>query len=163
MLCLACSNVVYFHGRQLATARKLVASQEILLWMTPSETPKALQASECSELLDGKKATRMADVEEEDGWEKGWDHGWGDQYGSSWSHDKSWSWQDWEDHQPQQDWHQYHQPQQDWQDDQSWEGQWEDDQWSDKKSWDGTQHRSQTSGSSKERRTVRAQTLTTMC
>ena len=52
VLCLACSNVVYFHGRQLATARKLVASQEILLWMTPSETPKALQASECSELLD---------------------------------------------------------------------------------------------------------------
>ena len=38
----------------------------------------------------GKKATRMADVEEEDGWEKGWDHGWGDQYGSSWSHGKSW-------------------------------------------------------------------------
>jgi len=39
------------HGRQLATARKLVASQEILPWMTPWETPKALQASDCSELL----------------------------------------------------------------------------------------------------------------
>ena len=25
---------------------------EILLWMTPSEAPKALQTSECSELLD---------------------------------------------------------------------------------------------------------------
>ena len=36
----------------LATARKRVASGEILLWMTPSEAPKALQASECSELLD---------------------------------------------------------------------------------------------------------------
>ena len=41
----------------LATARKLVASQEILLWMTPSETPKALQASECSELLDPMRAS----------------------------------------------------------------------------------------------------------
>ena len=36
----------------LAAARKRTASQEILLWMTPSEAPKALQASECSELLD---------------------------------------------------------------------------------------------------------------
>ena len=33
-------------------ARKLLASKEILLWMTPSEAPKALQASGCSELLD---------------------------------------------------------------------------------------------------------------
>ena len=33
-------------------ARKLTSSREILLWMTPSEAPKALQASECSELLD---------------------------------------------------------------------------------------------------------------
>ena len=57
VLCLVCSNVVYFHGRQLATARKLVASQEILLWMTPSETPKALQASECSELFDPMRAS----------------------------------------------------------------------------------------------------------
>ena len=30
----------------LAAARKLAASREILLWMTPSEAPKALQASE---------------------------------------------------------------------------------------------------------------------
>lgn len=42
---------------QLATAHKLVASQQILLWMTPSETPKALQASECSELLDPMRAS----------------------------------------------------------------------------------------------------------
>ena len=37
---------------QLATAHELVACQQILLWMTSSETPKALQASECTELLD---------------------------------------------------------------------------------------------------------------
>ena len=36
----------------LVAARKQATSGEILLWMTPSEAPKALQASECSELLD---------------------------------------------------------------------------------------------------------------
>ena len=36
----------------LESARKQLSSQEILLWMTPSEAPKALQAPECSELLD---------------------------------------------------------------------------------------------------------------
>ena len=36
----------------LAVARKQTTSKEILLWMTPSEAPKALQTSECSELLD---------------------------------------------------------------------------------------------------------------
>ena len=36
----------------LVAARKQATSEEILLWMTPSEAPKALQASECSELLD---------------------------------------------------------------------------------------------------------------
>ena len=41
----------------LAIARKLTASKEILLWMTPSEAPKALQASECSELLDPMRAS----------------------------------------------------------------------------------------------------------
>ena len=35
----------------LEEARKLTSSREILLWMTPSEAPKALQASERSELL----------------------------------------------------------------------------------------------------------------
>ena len=40
-----------------SSAHKLVASQEILLWMTPSETPKALQASECRELLDLMRAS----------------------------------------------------------------------------------------------------------
>ena len=40
----------------LAAARKQAASREILRWMTPSEAPKALQASECSELLDPMRA-----------------------------------------------------------------------------------------------------------
>ena len=58
----ACVNMhVDVHARNpihlLATARKLVASEEILLWMTPSETPKASQASECSELLDPMRAS----------------------------------------------------------------------------------------------------------
>ena len=30
---------------------------EILLWTTPSEPPRALQASECSELLDPTRAS----------------------------------------------------------------------------------------------------------
>jgi hypothetical protein len=41
----------------LARAHKLPATKEILLWMTPSEAPKALQASECSELLDLMRAS----------------------------------------------------------------------------------------------------------
>ena len=41
----------------LAAARKLTASREMLLWMTPSEAPTALQASECSELLDPMRAS----------------------------------------------------------------------------------------------------------
>ena len=41
----------------LVEARKLTTSREILLWMTPSEAPKALQASECSELLDPMRAS----------------------------------------------------------------------------------------------------------
>ena len=36
----------------LVVAREQTISAEILLWMTPSETSKASQASECSELLD---------------------------------------------------------------------------------------------------------------
>ena len=45
------------HNGLLAAARKQAASKEILLWMTPSEAPKALQASECSELLDPMRAS----------------------------------------------------------------------------------------------------------
>ena len=41
----------------LVVARKLTTSREMLLWMTPSEAPKALQASECSELLDPMRAS----------------------------------------------------------------------------------------------------------
>ncbi len=40
----------------LVVAQKQTTSEEILLWMTPSEAPKALQASECSELLDPTRA-----------------------------------------------------------------------------------------------------------
>ena len=46
-----------FQPRTLAVARKLTASGEMLLWMTPSEAPKALQTSECSELLDPMRAS----------------------------------------------------------------------------------------------------------
>jgi hypothetical protein len=48
--------LIVLSGMKLATAHKQVASREILLWMTPSEAPKALQASECSELLDPMRA-----------------------------------------------------------------------------------------------------------
>ena len=34
-----------------------IAAREIVLWTTPSEPPKALQASECSELLDPMRAS----------------------------------------------------------------------------------------------------------
>ena len=43
--------------RLLATARTQIAAREIVLWTTPSEPPKALQASECSELLDPMRAS----------------------------------------------------------------------------------------------------------
>ena len=41
----------------LVAALEQTTSREILLWMTPSEAPKALQASECSELLDPMRAS----------------------------------------------------------------------------------------------------------
>ena len=41
----------------LVAARKHATAREILLWMIPSEPPKALQASECSELLDPMRAS----------------------------------------------------------------------------------------------------------
>ena len=41
---------------KLAAARKQAASREIPIWMSPSEAPKALQASERSELLDPMRA-----------------------------------------------------------------------------------------------------------
>ncbi len=42
---------------RLEAARKLTSSGEILLWKTPSEAPEALQAPECSELLDPMRAS----------------------------------------------------------------------------------------------------------
>ena len=45
------------HKLDLATARTQIAAREIVLWTTPSEPPKALQASECSELLDPMRAS----------------------------------------------------------------------------------------------------------
>ena len=41
----------------LVVAHKHTTTEEILLWMIPSEPPKALQASECSELLDPMRAS----------------------------------------------------------------------------------------------------------
>ena len=52
VLGLFCSELIL-----LVVARKLTTSREMLLWMTPSEAPKALQASECSELLDPMRAS----------------------------------------------------------------------------------------------------------
>ena len=49
--------VVRRRAEMLEEARRLTSSREILPWMTPSEAPKALQASECSELLDPMKAS----------------------------------------------------------------------------------------------------------
>ena len=43
----------------LVPARTQTPLSEILLWMTPSEPPRALQASECSELLDPTRANYM--------------------------------------------------------------------------------------------------------
>ena len=45
------------HTSMLVNAQKHITSREILLWMTPSEAPKALQASECNELLDPTRAS----------------------------------------------------------------------------------------------------------
>ena len=54
---IACALATGGDRRRLAAAREQAAFREILLWMTPSEAPKALQASECSELLDPMKAS----------------------------------------------------------------------------------------------------------
>ena len=52
-----CRRQALYVRRMLVDARKQSTSREILLWMTPSEAPKALQASECSELLDPMRAS----------------------------------------------------------------------------------------------------------
>ena len=43
-------------GKVLTAAQKQAVSQEILLWMTPSENLTALQTSVCSELLSPTRA-----------------------------------------------------------------------------------------------------------
>ena len=45
------SSSVHWQSSMLVNAQKHITSREILLWMTPSEAPKALQASACNELL----------------------------------------------------------------------------------------------------------------
>jgi len=49
--------VVRHRADMLEAARRLTSSREILPWMIPSEAPKALKASECSELLDPMRAS----------------------------------------------------------------------------------------------------------
>ena len=51
----------------LVVAQKQTTSREILLWMTPSEAPKALQASECSELLDPTRANYWISAQHQPG------------------------------------------------------------------------------------------------
>ena len=56
----------------LATARMQIAAREIVLWTTPSEPPKALQASECSELLDPMRASCLILAQHQPGKFKQW-------------------------------------------------------------------------------------------
>ena len=51
------------HAVALGVARKLTPSREILPWMTQSEDPKAVQASECSELIDPRERTAACDAQ----------------------------------------------------------------------------------------------------
>ena len=55
-ICFAISNRL-LQRLLLAIARTQSPLPEILLWTTPSEPPRALQASECSELLDPTRAS----------------------------------------------------------------------------------------------------------
>ena len=58
----------------LATARMQIAAREIVLWTTPSEPPKALQASECSELLDPMRASCLILAQHQPGkFKRPWD------------------------------------------------------------------------------------------
>ena len=51
----------------LVPARTQTPLSEILLWMTPSEPPRALQASECSELLDPTRASCLIPAQRQPG------------------------------------------------------------------------------------------------
>ncbi len=60
---LACAGKFHPHqvgAAELTAARKQAASRGILLCMTPSEAPKALQASEHSELLSRTSAHQIS-------------------------------------------------------------------------------------------------------
>ena len=52
---------------KLVFARTRTPLSEILLWMTPSEPPRALQASECSELLDPTRASCLIPAQRQPG------------------------------------------------------------------------------------------------
>ena len=53
-----CETVSEFvESGSLAAAQKQTTSKEIVLWMIPSEAPKALQASEFSELINPMRAS----------------------------------------------------------------------------------------------------------
>ena len=51
----------------LVPARTQTPLSEILLWITPSEPPRALQASECSELLDPTRASCLIPAQRQPG------------------------------------------------------------------------------------------------
>ncbi len=53
----AISSVPHAEPPIMTPAREHGADAEILLWMTPSESPRALQTSECNELLDPTRAS----------------------------------------------------------------------------------------------------------
>ena len=60
-------RVSWVYVTNARVARKLTASREMPLWMTPSEAPKALQASECSELLDPMRASCWISAQHQQG------------------------------------------------------------------------------------------------
>ena len=69
-----CGELRVCRVRFLATARMQIAAREIVLWTTPSEPPKALQASECSELLDPMRASCLILAQHQPGkFKKPWD------------------------------------------------------------------------------------------
>ena len=66
------ANLSSLNFQILATARTQIAAREIVLWTTPSEPPKALQASECSELLDPMRASCLILAQHQPGKFKQW-------------------------------------------------------------------------------------------
>ena len=65
-ICFAISNRL-LQRLLLAIARTQSPLPEILLWTTPSEPPRALQASECSELLDPTRASCLIPAQRQPG------------------------------------------------------------------------------------------------